>query len=116
MTTTQPTESNPNNITISAEAIECELRWIKENAAHPFTIAKRLAVLEALVGQRFFRFVSAEQLRCLLFEPQCRPDIATIYDWRKAKIIPFYRIGKSYFFQVEKVLRHLEEKSLWKAR
>ena len=49
------------------------------------------------------KLVDAETLRVVLWDKRCRPSLRTVRDWQRRKILPYFKIGKGVFFDVEQV-------------
>jgi hypothetical protein len=62
------------------------------------------------------KLVSAKQLLDQLFAPECRPSLRWLRNQTKAKAIPYVRIGRLVFFDVEMVRNALASKNLVRGR
>jgi len=61
------------------------------------------------------RFVVESELLTLLFTEGSAPCVKTIYSWRKARIIPYHKIGQQIFYDPEEVREHLKKNNRVKA-
>lgn len=62
------------------------------------------------------RLVNARQLLEALFDPQCRPSLRWLRNQTKRKSIPFIRIGRLVFFDVDMVRTALSTRNLVRGR
>jgi hypothetical protein len=53
------------------------------------------------------KLVNAEKLLEALFEPESRPCKRTLWNWVRQGYVPAVRVGKSVFFNLEKVRKRL---------
>lgn len=60
--------------------------------------------------------VDAEKLREVLFDGPWRPTLRTIRAWQAANVIPYLKIGRRVFFDVDDVRAHLERRNKIRAR
>jgi hypothetical protein len=62
------------------------------------------------------KLVNARQLLELLFDPQCRPSLRWLRSQTKRKSIPFIRVGRLVFFDVDMVRAALSARNLIRSR
>jgi hypothetical protein len=74
------------------------------------------AYIQRMQMQHNSKLVDIEKLRDLLWEEQCRPSLRTIHAMKKRRDIPYVKIGRLVFFDVDAVRESLDKRNTVRAR
>lgn len=61
-------------------------------------------------------FIGGRELLEALWSPGCRPSEGWLKEQRRMRRIPFMKVGRKVFYDLEQVRRHLEERGQWRCQ